>query len=143
MDPLSVSSSIAGIVTLASQICVIISELRHDCAALPGRIHALSNEVEDLRVVLYEVGNVVKDRAVGGTINNVETEILELLSQGKKHLFQVRSILGRVRLTGQKRREAIFRTLAWRKKQKSIALLQYDINRIKSSLNVLVGASNS
>lgn len=143
MDPLSLTASIAGVITITTQICVIISEIRHEFAALPGRIHALRNETEDLRVVLYQVTNLLEERKNNGLTGNVESEIWKLLGEGEQRLLTLKGILGNIRKTSFKKRDAIFRTLTWRKNQEVIAQLQFDIQRLKSSLNVLVGASNS
>lgn len=52
MDPLSLAASVAAVITITTQICAIISEIRLEVGALPGRIHALGTEAEDLKVVL-------------------------------------------------------------------------------------------
>lgn len=143
MDPLSLTASLAAVITITTQICAIISEIRHELGALPGRIHALGNEAEDLRIVLYELTRLLDEREDSGLNGNVESEIRGLLSQGRQRLLALKEVLSRIHKTNPKKREAIFRTLSWRKNQEAIAHLQYDIQRLKSNLNVLVGASNS
>ncbi|GCB27699.1 hypothetical protein AAWM_10584 [Aspergillus awamori] len=54
MDPLSISSSVIAIATLAAQVCSKLSELRTLYKCLPGRLHAVNNEVADLGVLLLE-----------------------------------------------------------------------------------------
>lgn len=143
MDPLSLAASVAAVITITTQICAIISEIRLDVGALPGRIHALGNEAEDLKVVLYEVTSLFDEREGSGLSGSIESEIRGLLAQGKERLLTLKEVLSRIRRTSPKKREAIFRTLTWRKNQETIAHLQYEIQRLKSNLNVLVGASNS
>ncbi|KAL3249896.1 hypothetical protein ABHI18_011439 [Aspergillus niger] len=62
MDPLSISSSVIAIATLAAQVCSKLSELRTLYKCLPGRLHAVNNEVADLGVLLLEFAFVVKKR---------------------------------------------------------------------------------
>lgn len=143
MDPLSLAASVAAVITITTQICAIISEIRLEVGALPGRIHALGNEAEDLKVVLYEVTSLFDEREGSGLSGSIESEIRGLLAQGKERLLALKEVLSRIRRTSPKKREAIFRTLTWRKNQETIAHLQYEIQRLKSNLNVLVGASNS
>lgn len=143
MDPLSLTASVAAVATIATQICAIIAEIRHDCAALPGRIHALNNEVEDLRVVLFQVSSIIKEREMCGVKSQAETNIQNLLVQGRSRLLDLKELLMRIRLSGSRKRELIFKTISWRKQQEAIGLIQHDIKSLKSSLNVLLGASNS
>lgn len=143
MDPLSLTASVAAVATIATQICTIIADIRHDCAALPGRIHALNNEVEDLRVVLFQVSSIIRERESHGVESHTETKIQGLLMQGRSRLLDLKEMLTRIRLSGSRKRELVFRTLLWRKQQEAIGLVQHDIKSLKSSLNVLLGASNS
>lgn len=143
MDPLSLTASVAAVATIATQICTIIADIRHDCAALPGRIHALNNEVEDLRVVLFQVSSIIRERESHGVESPTETKIQGLLMQGRSRLLDLKEMLTRIRLSGSRKRELVFRTLLWRKQQEAIGLVQHDIKSLKSSLNVLLGASNS
>ncbi|KAF3897021.1 hypothetical protein GTR04_0360 [Trichophyton interdigitale] len=50
MDPLSVTASIIAVGTVAGKICSAFTELRSLCRSLPGRLHALNNEVADLEI---------------------------------------------------------------------------------------------
>lgn len=52
MDPLSISTGVFAIATLATQTCSAFSDLCSLCLSLPGRLHAVNNEVADLNYVL-------------------------------------------------------------------------------------------
>lgn len=47
----------------------MISEIRHEFAALPGRMHALVNETEDLKVVLYQLTKSVRTVVSAAILN--------------------------------------------------------------------------
>lgn len=63
MDPLSISASVIAIATLAAQNCSALSDLRSICQNLPGRLHAVNNEVADLNFVLLQISLLFNDRA--------------------------------------------------------------------------------
>jgi enamine deaminase RidA (YjgF/YER057c/UK114 family) len=63
MDPISVTASVIAVATLAAQIAAALSDLRTLCKQLPGRLHALSNEVSDVEVVLIQVAKVIEERS--------------------------------------------------------------------------------
>ena len=60
LDPLSITTAILGIGTVAASTSRAFQELRELCKTLPGRLHALSNEVSDIELVLYQVASVVE-----------------------------------------------------------------------------------
>ncbi|KAK7957231.1 uncharacterized protein PG986_006453 [Apiospora aurea] len=57
MDPLSIAASVTALATLATQICSVISQLRSLCKSLPGRLHALNNEVADFELLSGPLSN--------------------------------------------------------------------------------------
>ena len=63
MDPLSLTASAITVAALAASTCRAFAELRSLCKSLPGRLHALSNEVADIEVVLVQVATVFGERA--------------------------------------------------------------------------------
>ncbi|KAK1492431.1 ankyrin repeat domain-containing protein [Colletotrichum abscissum] len=143
MDPLSISAGIIAITTVAAQVANLLAGIREDWDSLPGRMHALSNEIQDFNVVLQQVAIAVKERRVSGQDAYGESTLLPLLIRGNNVLVDLKAILERLLATGTKKKEAISRVLMWRREQGTVSSLQEQIKQVKSSLNVLLGASNS
>ncbi|OHE91175.1 B-cell lymphoma 3-encoded protein [Colletotrichum orchidophilum] len=143
MDPLSISAGIIAITTVAAQVANLLVGIREEWDSLPGRMHALSNEIQDFNVVLQQVAIAVKDRRVSGLDAYGELTLLPLLTRGNHVLMDLKAILERLLATGTKKKEAISRVLMWRREQGTMSSLQEQIKQVKSSLNVLLGASNS
>ncbi|OAA79656.1 Glycerophosphoryl diester phosphodiesterase [Akanthomyces lecanii RCEF 1005] len=99
MDRVSLTASAVGLVAFATRMCTAISSLRSLCKTLPGRIHAVSNEVADFEPVLLQLAG-----------------LLETSRQSPE---------------------------TWRNEQARLKELQDDIRSVKSSLNIMLGASNS
>ncbi|KAK1727818.1 ankyrin repeat-containing protein-like protein [Colletotrichum acutatum] len=143
MDPLSIPAGIIAITTVAAQVANLLAGIREDWDSLPGRMHALSNEIQDFNVVLQQVAIAVKERRVSGQDAYGESTLLPLLVRGNNVLVDLKAILERLLATGTKKKEAISRVLMWRREQGTVSSLQEQIKQVKSSLNVLLGASNS
>ena len=140
MDPLSAAASIIAVATLAGQVGKAFAELRRDCSELPGRLHALSNEVADIDFVLRQVASVLQER--NGLSDNDANSIPPLITQADAKLKELKGILDRLAETCTRRR-VLLRASVWRKWHPKLQALQADIRAIKCSLNVLLGASNS
>jgi hypothetical protein len=145
MDPLSVAAGVIAVATIAAQVSHILAEIRGDWDALPGRIHALNNEVQDFNAVLHQVAIAVEEKRVSAQDEHghAAPAFLAQIARGKTALLELRTILERLLAAGSKRRDAIPRVLLWRSEQRRVVLLQEEIKQVKSSLNVLLGASNS
>jgi len=63
MNPLSITASVITVASLAASTGRAFSDLRALCKTLPGRLHALSNEVTDIELILYQVASVLEKRA--------------------------------------------------------------------------------
>jgi hypothetical protein len=131
---------VIAVATVAGQIGLVFAELRKRCRELPGRLHALNNEVADIEVVLYQVAAVVKDRS--SLPASDQTAIPQLLKQAKTKLSELNEIIGRLAATCD-RKKVILRASAWRKEQPKLQALQEDIKTVKCNLNIMLGASNS
>jgi hypothetical protein len=141
MDPLSVTASIVAIATLAGQTCSAFAELRALCRSLPGRLHAVSNEVADLELVLLQVASAVEDRACLPESNL--SAIPHLLRQATAKLVELKGIVGKLAAACRESKIPILGVHAWRKEQGRLQALQEDIRTVKCSLNIMLGASNS
>ncbi|KAB8073560.1 ankyrin [Aspergillus leporis] len=141
MDPLSVSASVIAIATLAAQTCSALSDLRSLCQTLPGRLHAVNNEVADLNFVLIQISILVNDRS--GLPESSLSPIPHLLKQADKKLVEIKDIVGQLTSTCRVSRAFISQAYAWRKEQGRLQTLQEDIRTVKANLNIILGASNS
>lgn len=142
MDPLSIAASAITVATLAASTCRAFAELRSLCKTLPGRLHALNNEVADIEVVLIQVATVFQERACSIPDNKQEV-ILRLLMRASNKLDELRLTVEQLTRLCDRTRIAVVQAHAWRKEQPKLRILQDDIKTIKCSLNIVLGASNS
>lgn len=143
MDPLSITTGVIAVSTLATQVVKILAQIRDDWESLPGRIHALNNEVQDFSIVLHQVAVAAKERSVSFWDSHGKSTVSTQLARGEAVLLDLKHTLERFSSAGVKKRDAISRSLLWRREQGQVAALQEDIKQVKSSLNVLLGATNS
>ena len=143
MDPLSISTAILGIAAIAASTARSFEALRALCKTLPGRLHALSNEVSDIELVLNQVASVVEERAADPTFRHKEAHLQTLLDQAGSKLGELRTIIETLTEICKTTRIPIFRVHAWRKNQPRLQTLQEDIRTVKYNLNIMLGASNS
>ncbi|KGO77701.1 hypothetical protein PITC_010650 [Penicillium italicum] len=141
MDPLSVSASAIAIATLAAQTCTALSDLRSLCQSLPGRLHAVNNEVADLDLVLFQVSLLLEDRA--SLPESKVSVIPHLLGQADKQLGEIKELVCQLTVACRTSRIPIFRAHAWQKEQSRLQSLQENIRTVKANLNIILGASNS
>lgn len=143
MDPISVTASILGIVAAAASTARAFEDLRRLCKTLPGRLHALSNEVSDIELVLHQVASVVQKRTGDPALEEQEQHIKHLLNQAASKLCELRTIVQAFTDIAKTTKIPFFQAYAWRKNQPRLQVLQEDIKTVKCSLNIMLGASNS
>jgi enamine deaminase RidA (YjgF/YER057c/UK114 family) len=151
MDPLSVIASCIAVATIAQQTCQAFTELRTLCKEIPGRLHALNNEVADIELVLLRVAKVAENRETFQTLCEVADDaddhgdIPKLLGTAQDRLTELHKFAVDLAAacSGSTHRIAIFRAQAWKKAQTKLAILQDGVKSVKCSLNILLGASNS
>ena len=143
MDPLSITASVIGIVAAAASTGRAFEELRRLCKTLPGRLHALSNEVSDIELVLHQVASVVEKRIGDPALKEQEQYIRHLLDQAGSKLHELRTIVETFTDLAKTTKIPFFQAYAWRRNQPRLQMLQEDIKTIKCSLNIMLGASNS
>jgi hypothetical protein len=117
MDPLSLTASVVAVATVAAQIAGALAELRRLCKQLPGRLHALSNEVSDIEVVLFQVAKVIEERSSSPipTAETDHTTIPQLLKKAEAKLNELKSIIHSLAVSSKRNNVAIFRAGLWRK----------------------------
>ena len=141
MDPLLVTTSAIAVATIAGQIRTAFADLRSLCRILPGRVHALNNEVADLEIVLLELASLIKRRAV--LPDSERLAIPHLLKQANIKLVELQSIVGRLRITCRDIKIPIVAANLLRKEITKLQMLHEDIRSVKCNLNIMLGASNS
>ena len=143
MDPLSITAAIVGIGAVATSTSRAFKDLRNLCKTLPGRLHALSNEVSDLELVLFQVGSLIEKRAADPAIRKQEAYIRELLDEAGSKLRELKDIVEALTAVERTSKAPILQARTWRKDQPRLQLLQEEIRNVKCSLNIMLGASNS
>lgn len=137
MDPLSITTAIIAVATLAKEITSTFTELRSFGEKLPGRLHALNNEIVDLETVVAEFASHSEKRAT--LPDSDQVSVVRLLERARTKLLELQTIIARFRdlyrdatiLTATK----IFYT-----ERGKLQELQDDIRSVKSDLNVMQGA---
>lgn len=143
MDPLSITASAITVAGIASATCTAFADLRSLCKSLPGRLHALNNEVTDIEVVLVQVAKVFKERACSTISEKQQEAVPRLLDQAKAKLSELQIIVQQLTNYCHRSKILVFQAHAWRKEQPKLKALQDDIKIIKCNLNIMLGASNS
>ncbi|KAF2462807.1 uncharacterized protein BDR25DRAFT_247686 [Lindgomyces ingoldianus] len=141
MDPLSITASVIAVATLAAKLCATFSSLREVCNVLPGRLHALNNEIVDFEAVCRQVGSALDERAAAELDAATDAAIRRLLQQARQTLVEVHAVLAAIVATSHRNRVAGVR--AWKKEHARLEQLQNEIKTVKSSLNILIGTSQS
>lgn len=141
MDPLSLAASVIAVAELAGAICSAIATLRSICKSLPGRLHGVNNEVADLELVLSQLALLLKERAV--LPDSEHSAIPHLLRQARLKLTELETIVRRLTTACTASRILLLGASIWRKEQSRLQALQDDISTVKSSLNIMLGASSS
>ena len=143
MDPLSLAASIIAVASLAAKTARTFNDLRVTCKTLPGRLHALSNEVSDLELVLRQVASVFDQRRNDPVLKDNECHIPQLMTQAQSKLEELRAIVQKLCDICANAKIPLLNVHAWRRDQPRLQRLQEDIQTVKCSLNVMLGASNS
>ena len=143
MDPLSITASVLAILSAATSTARAFEDLRRLCKTLPGRLHALSNEVSDIELVLHQVASVLEQRNGDPALNEQEQHIRHLLDRAGSKLRELRTIVETFTHFASTTKTNFFQAYAWRKNQPRLQVLQEDIKTVKCSLNIMLGASNS
>ncbi|KAI4157520.1 MAG: hypothetical protein LQ342_008229 [Letrouitia transgressa] len=143
MDPLSITAAVVGIGTAAASTANAFKDLRRLCNALPGRLHALSNEVSDIELVLQQVTSVAERRSNDAVLREQESHIRHLLDQAGSKLAELRTIVETLTAIVKASKVPVFRAHAWRKNQPRLQALQEDIKNVKCNLNIMLGTFNS
>ncbi|KAL8871775.1 MAG: hypothetical protein Q9174_002462 [Haloplaca sp. 1 TL-2023] len=131
---------VAGVAATTGQAVI---DLHFLCKNLPGRLHALSNEVADFERVLREVAAVCDARQADPVLDSRASGMPKMLQTATSKLEELQTIVETLSQTVIRTKVALKGALAWRRIQPKLRALQEDIKTIKCHLNLLVGTSNS
>lgn len=101
--------------TLAAQTCSTLADLRSLCQILPGRLHALNNEVADLELVLFQLASLVKEREY--LPESKETSIPHLLNRARIKLVDLEDIVSGLNITYRNAKIPLSGAKGWRKER--------------------------
>ena len=104
-------------------------------------MHALSNEVADLQLVLQYLSAVTDERRQQTSDDQLHIPIL--VSQAEEILQEIKKIVEALTKICASSNRVFLRASQWRKFDPKLRSLKDAINAIKSSINLLIGASNS
>jgi hypothetical protein len=114
MDPLSITASAVTVATLAASTCRAFADLRALCKSLPGRLHALNNEVADIEVVLIQVATVFDERAYSLPEKHQQA-IPRLLDQAHDKLTELQSTIEKLTKICASAKIVVLQAHAWRR----------------------------
>ena len=143
MDGISAAASILAVAGVAAATGQAFIELSSLCKSLPGRLHALGNEVADFERVLREVAAVFDERQADPVLESRALGMPKMLETATSKLEELHTIVETLSQTVARTKVALKGALAWRRNQPRLRAPQEDIKTTKCHLNLLVGTSNS
>lgn len=143
MDPLSITASVVAIAQLASTTSKAFRDLRKLCKQLPGRWHALNNEISELQIVLQDASQAIAQRNHHQTWHDKEEHILQVLGHGRETIKELLNIVRRFSKLSEREQASVFEARNFKRDQARLWELQERIHGIKSNLNTLLLVSNS
>lgn len=141
MDPLSITASSIAIATLVTQVISAFDQLRGACQTLPGRLHALNNDVVDLNAILRDVEAAAAHPS--GLTHHQQTTILPVLKRLRGELTNLEGILLVLTSACSRTKIPLIQARQWSKVQRKLQLLQENIRTQKSNLLITLGSSIS
>ena len=142
MDPPSISASIIAVGTRATQCAKAFAALRAACKNLPGRLHAINNEVADISAVLADVAALMSERGRLSALEDECARIAHVMAGLNVKLAELESIVDALAVSCARSKILLVQARAWSKVQSKLFSLQDEIKTAKMRLVVLLGASN-
>lgn len=147
MDPLSITAGVLAVVTAAGQTRRALERVRTALKAMPGRLSALNNQVADLEVLLRQIASLMASRDQHPELATAEAhdQIRDVVSRATALLQELRELSAKVERSGnsQSRIGSIQRARTWQRHLPRLHEIQDGLTGVKSTLNLLLGASNS
>lgn len=151
MNSLSMIASTTAIVTVTQQICQAFAEVRSSCEEIPGRLHALNNEVVDMELVVQRLRKIAENRHTFKVLcqsfdeADDDGDIPQLLINATARLTEVLTFSRGLAISCGRstHRVEFFRAQSWEKVLPKLAVMQDGIRTLKCRLNILVGTCSS
>lgn len=140
MDPLSV---IASTITIAGAVSASLDQIKafYDAG---NELHALMNEISELRIILSEVESATIERQSQKTLPQRSVNIICLLMTGAKDKLQQLDTMIRERLTKVHSSSSGVQVakLAWLRQKSKVKKLQEQLKEFRLSLSSVWGAAS-
>ncbi|KAJ6024675.1 ankyrin repeat containing protein [Penicillium herquei] len=141
MDPLSFTASLLAVATLAAKVTTALSDLRH-VGELPGRLHAINNEVTDLEVILRQIGSKFTDAQPSPLDGNPDS-LPDVLRRAESKLRELDAIVARLVRSCVGNGKFLVRAKVWLTEKPKLQALQEELHDIKATLNLILGLVHS
>lgn len=134
MDPLSITASIAGIVTAAREVCKVLGKIQD----APRSMGAISTEIEHIGLVFRALQSLIDSNT---TLNLGRAALIQLedvsviLTQTVLVFSELQALIGSLPPASQ--HKATWR-LRWSRKERAINHLVNQLQRQKTSLSLLL-----
>jgi len=147
MDPLSITTAVLTIITAAEQTRRALDRVRTVLKAMPGRLSALNNQVVDLEVLLHQIVSLMESHDQHPELARPEahSQIQDVVHRAGALLQELRDLSARIEKAGDGRSRlgSVQRARAWQRYLPRLHEIQDSLTGVKSTLNLLLGASNS
>lgn len=147
MDPISIAASVLAIATAAEQTRRALDRVRTALKTLPGRLSALNNQVTDLEVLLRQIASLMASRNDHPELVTTEAQdrIRDVIRRADVLLQELRDLSAKVEKAGDghSRMGSIQRSRAWQRHLPRLHEIQDELSDLKSTINLLLGTSNS
>ncbi|KAJ5715265.1 ankyrin repeat containing protein [Penicillium malachiteum] len=141
MDPLSFTASLLAVATLAASVTTALSNLRH-VGELPGRLHAINNEVTDLEVILRQIGSKFTETHSSPLRGNPNS-LLDVLRRAESKLRELDAIVARLMRSCVRNGKFLVRAKVWMTEKPKLQAFQEELHDIKATLNLILGLVHS
>lgn len=140
-EPISLIASVAGLLDVSLRSSKALHSLQSQLKNAPNLIRALSNEVEDLKVVLARVEDTAKASKAGGQHDpSIAVTIIDIEAQ----LVKAKAILADLDTLTKKlaAEKPTLKRIKWCLKQSRASELQNALKEIRTKINELLVAHN-
>lgn len=140
-NPISIAASVITLAATAAQISKALSKLRA-FGELPQQVYVPKNEVTDLEVVLRQIGHRLQQQSWTPDIG--QESLKQTLARAKVQLAGLANGLERIaNACAGGKVKTISRCAVWFKEKVSFQYFQSELHPIKTTLNLMLSASNS
>jgi hypothetical protein len=139
MDPFSVAASIAGILTLSGDIIQVLYSFGKNAFEAQESVNRVLSEIEIVRAVFSEIQRFLQD-----DFGEVDATRLTLIQIHKTLLDGCEAIFTKLKkhIIDEEGKPTMWERVIWAAKESEIEGLMRDLQRHKSSLDLILGIMN-